>query len=117
VATAPPAHPNPGIGPRKTGVVNQLKDELSRRAIETRRISLNGGTGERKWLNPQRVDPIGVIAMNGSPDLVWIKFIRDVRFGGSSIDYSSGSQWRVDVATASALILVGAAVRVPVQQS
>jgi hypothetical protein len=116
VATTPPGHPKPGIGPRQTGVVKQLDDELSRRAIEARRISLNGGTGEREWLNPQRADAVGVIAMDASPDLVWIKFIRDVRFAGGSVEYASGSQWRADPATASALILIGAAVRMPVQQ-
>jgi hypothetical protein len=52
----------------------------------------------------------------GSPNLVWIKFIRDVRFAGGSVDYASGSQWRADPATASALILIGAAVRMPVQE-
>jgi len=51
--------------------------------------------------------------MDSSPDLVWIKFIRDVRFDGSSVDYSSGTQWRADPATASALIFLGAAVRMP----
>jgi hypothetical protein len=54
--------------------------------------------------------------MDGSRDLVWIKFIRDVRFGGGSVDYASGSQWPADPATASALILIGAAVRMPGQQ-
>jgi hypothetical protein len=54
--------------------------------------------------------------MDGSPDLVWIKFIRNIRFAGGSVEYASGSQWRADPATASALILIGAAVRMPVQQ-
>ena len=99
--------------PGQTGVVKELKDELCRRAIEKRRISLNGGTGEREWLSPQRADAVGVVTMDSSPDLVWIKFIRDVRFDGSSVDYSSGTQWRADPATASALIFLGAAVRMP----
>jgi hypothetical protein len=55
--------------------------------------------------------------MDASPDLVWIKFIRDVRFDGSAVDCSSGTQWRADPATASALIFVGAAVRMPSQRS
>lgn len=67
--------------------------------------------------NPQPADAVEVVAMDGSPELVWIKFIRDFRCGDRSIDYSSGSQWRVDATTASALIAVGAAVRVPIQQS
>ena len=53
--------------------------------------------------------------MGGRPDLVWIKFVRDIGFGGQSANYLSGSQWRVDPATAAALILMGAAVRVAVQ--
>jgi hypothetical protein len=99
-----------------TVFMTRLKGELPRRVSMSRRISLNGGTGEREWLNPQQADAAGVIAMDGSPDLVWIKLIRDVRFGSGSGDYSSGSQWRADPATAAALIAVGAAVRLPVQQ-
>jgi hypothetical protein len=60
-------------------------------------------------------DAFGVIAMGGRPDLVWIEFIRDIGFGGQSANYRSGSQWRVDPATAAGLILMGAAVRLPVQ--
>jgi hypothetical protein len=60
-------------------------------------------------------DAIGVIAMGGRPDLVWIKFVRDIGFGGQSANYRSGSQWRVDPATAAGLILMDAAVRVAVQ--
>lgn len=80
-------------------------------------FSLNGGTGERDWLNPQPADAVGAIAMKDRPDLVWIKFIRDVRLGDNSVDYCSGSQWQVDAATASALIVMGAAVRIPIQQT
>jgi hypothetical protein len=116
VFAAPAVYCRPHDVPKKTAVVKQLKDELRRRAIETRRISLNRGTGEWEWLNPQQADAVGVIAMDGSPDLVWIKLIGAVRFGGGSNDYSSGSQWRADPATAAALIVVGAAVRLPVHQ-
>jgi hypothetical protein len=95
--------------------MKQLNDELSRPAIGACRISLHGGTGEREWFGSSASGWRRSYRVNGSPEAVSIKFIRDVRFGDGSVDYSSGSQWWADAATASALIVVGAAVRVPVQ--
>ena len=51
--------------------------------------------------------------MHNSPDPVWIMFITDVETRDKLLKYSSGSQWEVDPNTAAALILVGAAVKLP----
>ena len=51
--------------------------------------------------------------MDGSSDPVWILFIADIESRDKLLRYSSGSQWEVDPVTAAALILVGAAVRLP----
>jgi hypothetical protein len=51
--------------------------------------------------------------LEGSPDRVLIEFIRDIQPDDKSVNYRSGSQSWVDPATAAALILVGAAVRLP----
>lgn len=51
--------------------------------------------------------------MHGSSDPVWILFIADIESRDKLLKYSSGSQWEVDPVTAAALILVGAAVRLP----
>jgi hypothetical protein len=51
--------------------------------------------------------------MDSSPDPVWILFIADVESRDKLLKYSSGSQWEVDPVTAAALVLVGAAVRLP----
>jgi hypothetical protein len=51
--------------------------------------------------------------MDSSPDPVWILFIADIETRDKLLKFSSGSQWEVDPVTAAALILVGAAVRMP----
>lgn len=51
--------------------------------------------------------------MDSSPDPVWIMFITDAQSRDRLLSFSSGSQWEVDPNTAAALILVGAAVRLP----
>ena len=51
--------------------------------------------------------------MHNSPDPVWIMFITDLESRDKLLSYSSGSQWEVDPNTAAALILVGAAVKLP----
>ena len=51
--------------------------------------------------------------MHNSPDPVWIMFITDRESRDKLINYSSGSQWEVDPNTAAALILAGAAVKLP----
>ena len=51
--------------------------------------------------------------MDESSDPVWILFIADIESRDKLLKYSSGSQWEVDPVTAAALILVGAAVRLP----
>ncbi len=51
--------------------------------------------------------------MDGSSDPVWILFIADIESRDKLLKYSSGSQWEVDPVTAAALILVGAAMRLP----
>jgi hypothetical protein len=51
--------------------------------------------------------------VDGSSDPVWILFIADIESRNKLLKYSSGSQWEVDPVTAAALILVGAAVRLP----
>lgn len=51
--------------------------------------------------------------MDISPDPVWIMCITDIQSRDKLVSCNSGSQWQVDAATAAALILVGAAVRLP----
>jgi hypothetical protein len=51
--------------------------------------------------------------MDSSPDPVWILFIADIESRDKLLKYSTGSQWEVDPVTAAALILAGAAVRMP----
>jgi hypothetical protein len=53
--------------------------------------------------------------MDSSSDPVWILFIADIESRDKLLKYSSGSQWEVDPVTAAALVLVGAAVRLPPQ--
>ena len=52
-------------------------------------------------------------AMESNSDPVWIMFITDTETRDKLLSYSSGSQWQVDPNTAAALILVGAAVKLP----
>jgi hypothetical protein len=51
--------------------------------------------------------------MDNSSDPVWIMFIADTETRDKLLSYSSGSQWQVDPNTAAALILIGAAVKLP----
>jgi hypothetical protein len=53
------------------------------------------------------------VAMDSSTDPVWILFIADIESRDKLLRYNCGSQWEVDPKTAAALILVGAAVRMP----
>ena len=51
--------------------------------------------------------------MQNNPDHVWIMFVTDLESRDKLLSYSRGSQWEVDANTAAALILVGAAMRLP----
>jgi hypothetical protein len=51
--------------------------------------------------------------MENSNEPVWIMFVTDTETRDKMLKYGSGSQWEVDPSTAAAMILVGAAVRVP----
>ncbi|HTZ13818.1 MAG TPA: hypothetical protein VMC78_09350 [Mycobacterium sp.] len=51
--------------------------------------------------------------MVSSKDPVWILFITDIESRDKLLRYASGSQWEVDPKTAAALIMSGAAVRMP----
>jgi hypothetical protein len=51
--------------------------------------------------------------MHNSLDHVRIMFITDLESRDKLLHYSKGSQWEVDSNTATALILMGAAVRLP----
>jgi hypothetical protein len=51
--------------------------------------------------------------MESSKDPVWILLITDIESRDKVLRYSSGSQWEVDPKTAAALIMAGAAVRMP----
>ena len=51
------------------------------------------------------------MADNGEP--VWIMFITDTETRDKMLKFGSGSQWEVDSSTAAAMILVGAAVKMP----
>jgi hypothetical protein len=53
--------------------------------------------------------------MDSSKEPVWILFITDIESRDKLLRYSSGSQWEVDPKTAAALIMSGAAVRMPAQ--
>ena len=55
--------------------------------------------------------------MDGSSDPVWILFIADIESRDKLLKYNSGSQWEVDPVTAAALILVGAAARLPTPET
>jgi hypothetical protein len=55
----------------------------------------------------------GGFTMNSSKDPVWILFITDIESRDKLLRYASGSQWEVDPKTAAALIMSGAAVRMP----
>jgi hypothetical protein len=59
----------------------------------------------------------GDVTSGDHPALVSIEFVRDIAFGDKSVDYRRGSRWLVNPGTATALILVGAAVRVSIQSS
>jgi hypothetical protein len=51
------------------------------------------------------------MANNDEP--VWIMFITDTETRDRMLKFGSGSQWEVDPSTAAAMILVGAAVKMP----
>jgi hypothetical protein len=51
--------------------------------------------------------------MENNSEPVWIMFITDTETRDKLLKYGSGSQWEVDASTAAAMILVGAAVRMP----
>ena len=51
------------------------------------------------------------MADNDEP--VWIMFIADTETRDKMLKFGSGSQWEVDPLTAAAMILVGAAVKMP----
>ena len=51
--------------------------------------------------------------MDNNSEPVWIMFITDTETRDKLLKYGSGSQWQVDPSTAAAMILVGAAVRMP----
>jgi hypothetical protein len=51
------------------------------------------------------------MADNDEP--VWIMFITDTETRDKMLKFGSGSQWEVDPSTAAAMILVGAAVKMP----
>jgi hypothetical protein len=51
------------------------------------------------------------MADNDEP--VWIMFITDTETRDRMLKFGSGSQWEVDPSTAAAMILVGAAVKMP----
>jgi hypothetical protein len=55
----------------------------------------------------------GGFTMDSSTDPVWILFITNIESRDKLLRYSSGSQWEVDPKTAAALIMSGAAVRMP----
>jgi hypothetical protein len=49
--------------------------------------------------------------MDNGSEPVWIMFVTDTETRDKMLKFGSGSQWQVDPNTASAMILVGAAVR------
>jgi hypothetical protein len=51
--------------------------------------------------------------MDNNEEPVWIMFVTDTETRDKLLRYGSGSQWQVDPSTAAALILVGAAVKLP----
>jgi len=51
--------------------------------------------------------------MENNSEPVWIMFITDTETRDKLLKYGSGSQWEVDSSTAAAVVLVGAAVRMP----
>jgi len=51
------------------------------------------------------------MADNGEP--VWIMFITDTETRDKMLKFGNGSRWEVDPSTAAAMILVGAAVKMP----
>jgi hypothetical protein len=51
--------------------------------------------------------------MVNNSEPVWIMFITDTETRDKMLKYGNGSQWEVDASTAAAMILVGAAVRMP----
>ncbi|BBX47753.1 hypothetical protein GCM10009641_19510 [Mycobacterium cookii] len=51
--------------------------------------------------------------MDNNNEPVWIMFITDTETRDKLLKFGSGSQWQVDPSTAAAMILVGAAVRMP----
>ena len=53
--------------------------------------------------------------MDDNSEPVWIMFIKDTETRDKLLKYGSGSQWQVDPSTAAALVLVGAAVKLPSQ--
>jgi hypothetical protein len=57
------------------------------------------------------------IGMDSGTEPVWILFITDIESRDKLLRYSSGSQWEVDPKTAAALIMAGAAVRMPAKDA
>jgi hypothetical protein len=51
--------------------------------------------------------------MQNNSEPAWIMFITDTETGAKLVKYGSGSKREVDASTAAAMILVGAAVRMP----
>jgi hypothetical protein len=51
--------------------------------------------------------------MDNNSEPVWIMFITDTETRDKLLKYNNGSQWQVDPSTAAALVLVGAAVKLP----
>jgi hypothetical protein len=51
--------------------------------------------------------------MDNNDQPVWIMFITDTETRDKMLKFGSGSQWQVDPSTAAAMILVGAAVKMP----
>jgi hypothetical protein len=51
--------------------------------------------------------------MDNNDEPVWIMFITDTETRDKMLKFGSGSQWQVDPSTAAAMILVGAAVKMP----
>lgn len=51
--------------------------------------------------------------MDNNSEPVWIMFITDTETRDKLLKYGTGSEWQVDPSTAAAMILVGAAVRMP----
>jgi hypothetical protein len=62
---------------------------------------------------PSYLDDINDIPIADNDEPVWIMFITDTEARDRMIKFGNGSQWEVDPSTAAAMILVGAAVKMP----